>query len=206
MARLAEINSLFRRVGNFVISPSNRSQFRATSRPQEALESKIPCIFPASREFGFRERVRTFRSPFFINSKDSSDLGSVREYLWAQGQYDRLPGIVADLVGRQVTVIVFVASLNRPGGNITGVVLLAELAAKRLDLLHEVLPTASIAALLVNPTNTANAEAQTTGLRDAARFAYKVSVPRFDLPPLACCHFLCRYPCMPGDRHELPAG
>jgi putative ABC transport system substrate-binding protein len=122
------------------------------------------------------------------------------EYLWAQGQYDRLPGIVADLVGRQVTVIVargvptvqaakaatatipivftlgvdpvqfgFVASLNRPGGNITGVVLLAELAAKRLDLLHEVLPTASIAALLVNPTNTANAEAQTTGLRDAAQ-------------------------------------
>jgi len=123
------------------------------------------------------------------------------EYLWAQGQYDRLPGIVADLVGRQVTVIVargvptvqaakaatatipivftlgvdpvqfgFVASLNRPGGNITGVVLLAELAAKRLDLLHEVLPTASIAALLVNPTNAANAEAQTTGLRDAAQF------------------------------------
>jgi putative ABC transport system substrate-binding protein len=122
------------------------------------------------------------------------------EYLWAQGQYDRLPGIVADLVGRQVTVIVargvptvqaakaatatipivftlgvdpvqfgFVASLNRPGGNITGVVLLAELAAKRLDLLHEVLPTASIAALLVNPTNTANAEAQTTGLRDATQ-------------------------------------
>jgi putative ABC transport system substrate-binding protein len=55
------------------------------------------------------------------------------------------------------------------GGNITGVVLLAELAAKRLDLLHELTPKANAVALLVNPTNSANAEAQTRSLRDAAR-------------------------------------
>jgi putative tryptophan/tyrosine transport system substrate-binding protein len=122
------------------------------------------------------------------------------EYLWAQGQYDRLPALVANLVHRQVAVIVaagvptalaakaatttipivftlgvdpvqigLVASLNRPGGNITGVVLLAELAAKRLDVLHELLPTTPAVALLVNPTNPANAEMQERSLREAAR-------------------------------------
>ena len=63
-----------------------------------------------------------------------------------------------------------VASLNRPGGNITGVSLLnAELAGKQLDLLHELLPTATAVALLVNPSNPFNAELETTSLRDAAR-------------------------------------
>jgi putative ABC transport system substrate-binding protein len=61
-----------------------------------------------------------------------------------------------------------VASLNRPGGNITGVALLQiELAAKRLDLLHELLPRAASIALLVNPSNLLT-EPEMRGLRDAA--------------------------------------
>jgi putative ABC transport system substrate-binding protein len=61
-----------------------------------------------------------------------------------------------------------VASLNRPGGTMTGVALLqAELAAKRLDLLHQLLPTAPVVAVLVNPTNP-RTEPETRSLQDAA--------------------------------------
>jgi putative ABC transport system substrate-binding protein len=108
------------------------------------------------------------------------------EYRWAEGNYDRLPALAADLVRRQVTVIAaidglpsilaakaatgtipvvfftaadpiafgLVASLNRPSGNVTGVVSLnAEIRPKRLELVHEVIPTATVMALLVNPAN-----------------------------------------------------
>jgi putative ABC transport system substrate-binding protein len=108
------------------------------------------------------------------------------EYRWADGQYDRLPALAADLVARRVAVIVangpavqtakaatstipivfvvgfdplafgLVTSLNRPDGNLTGVsVLDVEIGAKRLQLLHELVPTAAIIALLVNPTTPA---------------------------------------------------
>jgi putative ABC transport system substrate-binding protein len=122
------------------------------------------------------------------------------EYRWAEGHYDRLPVLAAELVRRQVAGIVtggtppalaakgatstipiiinvgidpvqfgLVASLNRPGGNVTGLAILtAELAAKRLELLHESLPTTTVVAMLVNPT-TPLTEPETRGVRDAAR-------------------------------------
>jgi putative ABC transport system substrate-binding protein len=123
------------------------------------------------------------------------------EYRWADHQPDRLPELLADLVRRQVAVIVtlgsvpvariakatttsipivfeigndpvrvgFVTSLNRPGGNITGVTTLnVEIGPKRLELLHELVPATSVIALLVNPTNP-NAETLSRDMQAAAR-------------------------------------
>jgi putative tryptophan/tyrosine transport system substrate-binding protein len=106
------------------------------------------------------------------------------EYRWAEGQYNSLPALAADLVHRRVDVIaansaamlpamaatttipiVFttsldpvqlgvVASLSRPGGNVTGVTSLnVEVGPKRLELLHELAPAVNVIGLLVNPNN-----------------------------------------------------
>ena len=121
------------------------------------------------------------------------------EYRWAEGNYDRLPALAADLVGRKVDLIMansppsalaaknatstipivfrggpdpvrdgLVASLARPGGNLTGVITTAtELTAKRLELLSELVPRARVIALLVNPNSTA--ERVIRDVQEAAR-------------------------------------
>ena len=126
----------------------------------------------------------------------------VIEYRWAEGHNDRMPALVADLVGRRVSVIAvpastpgalvakaatttipivfyigldpvelgLVASLNRPGGNLTGVTgWNVQAGPKRLELLHEVVPTATAMALLVNPTSPDLAEANSRDQEEAAR-------------------------------------
>ena len=147
----------------------------------------------------FATRLRVFRQGLkeagFVEGENVTI-----QYRWAEGQYDRLPGLTAELVRQQPAVIVatggvtaawaakaatttipivfavpedpvgigLVVSLARPGGNLTGVNFLAtEWAAKRLELLRALLPTAIRVAVLVNPANR-NAEPI---LRDVAAAA-----------------------------------
>jgi putative ABC transport system substrate-binding protein len=129
----------------------------------------------------------------------------VSEYYWAEGRYERLPLLAAELAKRQVSVIIaypttaaiaakaatatipivfttgfdpvrfgLVASFNRPGGNVTGVTYLTgQLGAKKLDLFRQLVPNATLIAVLVNPTNPMIQSDRTelTDLQGAAQFA-----------------------------------
>jgi putative ABC transport system substrate-binding protein len=144
------------------------------------------------------DRARAFR-------KGLAETGYVEgqnvtvEYTWLEGQYDRLPALMSDLVRRHVAVIAtpgsgpssiaakaatttipivfgvaedpvklgLVSSLARPGGNATGFnFFMREVDAKRVGILHELLPKATRFALLLNPTNATNVEQEA---QDAAR-------------------------------------
>jgi putative tryptophan/tyrosine transport system substrate-binding protein len=124
------------------------------------------------------------------------------EYRWAEGHFDRLPALAADLVNRKVDEIVtsggpaparaaknatatipivsvvggdpvadgLIASLARPGGNLSGVTfMMTELMPKLLDLLSELVPQARVIALLVNPNDAPSAERTIRDVQEAAR-------------------------------------
>jgi putative tryptophan/tyrosine transport system substrate-binding protein len=170
------------------------------ARAQQPAMPVIGFLSGASPDL-YSNRLRTFRQGL-------KEAGYVEgqnveiEYRWAEGENDRLPTLAAQLVNRQVTVIVaaggtpsalaakaatttipivfgvavdpvevgLVASLNRPGGNMTGVTNLnAEVGPKRLELLHELLPRVTIIAVLVDPTSPTLAEGFSRDLEAAAR-------------------------------------
>jgi ABC-type uncharacterized transport system substrate-binding protein len=149
---------------------------------------------------GYSERLRGFRQGLKDTGHIEGESLTI-VYRWAENQFDRLPELAADLVRRQVAVIVavaassviaakaatttipivfvsgddpvslgFVASLARPGGNLTGSTFLTtELAAKRLELLRELVPAAARVAVLVNPDSAATTEATLRAMEPAAR-------------------------------------
>jgi ABC transporter substrate binding protein len=162
-----------------------------------AQQSAMPVVafFDSGSADASTDRARAFRKGLGGTGYIEGQNVTV-EYHWLEGQYDRLPALMADLVRRRVAVITaagitpgaiaakavtatipivfsvgddpvklgLVASLRQPGGNATGFnVFTQEVVAKRLGLLHELVPKAVRVAVLVNPANATVAETTLRG-------------------------------------------
>jgi putative ABC transport system substrate-binding protein len=167
------------------------------------------------------------------------------EYRWAEGQYDRMAELAADLVRRRVAVIAvpgsppgaraaraatstipivfsvaedpvkagLVTSISRPEGNATGINFFgAEVVAKRLALMHELMPSAARLAVLINPTDAPRAESVLSDVQTAAR-TIGVQLQVFKLVPAATsmrrsqgsCASAPTRSCWPGRLLQHPA-
>jgi putative ABC transport system substrate-binding protein len=172
-----------------------------TVNPQQA-PMPVVGLLGATTAKGYAAQLAAFRQGLseagFAEGRDVAI-----EYRWADDQYDRLPGLAADLVSRNVAVIAtiggnaaalaakaatttipvvfhggldpvkagLVASLNRPGGNLTGIVTLStDTGQKRLQLIHEVVPAATTLGILLNPANKAVTETQSNDFQKRAHW------------------------------------
>jgi putative tryptophan/tyrosine transport system substrate-binding protein len=182
----------------FITLLGSTAAWPVAARAQQSAMPVVGFLHVGSAE-AFPQIVTAFRGGLketgFIEGQSVSI-----DFRWADGKYDRLPTLAAELVRRQVAVIfaaggsapaqaakratsqipvVFssggdpvsgglVASLNRPGGNVTGVSLMfSDTVAKRLGLLHELVPNASVIGALVNP-DYADVDLQLKQLQEAA--------------------------------------
>jgi putative tryptophan/tyrosine transport system substrate-binding protein len=170
------------------------------ARAQQSTMPVIGFLNPYSPN-GQSDRLRGFRQGL-AETGYVEGVSLAIEHRWAEGQFDRLPTLAAELARRQVAVIAatgsiaaasaakaatttipvvfvvaedpvrvgLVASLAQPGGNLTGINFLsAELVAKRLELLRELVPGTARLAVLVNPANAINTETTLRDVQAAAR-------------------------------------
>jgi putative tryptophan/tyrosine transport system substrate-binding protein len=183
----------------FIAVVSGAAVWPVAARAQQHVLPAIGFLSPGSPDADLRRLGGVRQGLKEVGYIDGQNV--TIEYRGAGGQIDRLPALAADLVRREVAVIIavaatatnaakdatttipivfdvgvdpvaegFVTSLNRPGGNVTGVLVLSvELVAKRLQILHELLPTAAVVALLVNPTNRFVTEPETKIVQETAR-------------------------------------
>jgi putative ABC transport system substrate-binding protein len=185
---------------DFITLLGGAAAWPLAARAQPLAPPTVGFLNATAAESALDYRVTAFRQGLtelgFVEDKNVSVL-----YRWAEGHYDRLPGLAAELVRYPVNVIAatggtaviraakaatetvpivfttgsdpvrlgLVASLNRPGGNATGVTFLAStLVPKQLEMLHETVPNARILGFLLNPTNP-NAEPQSKEAQDIIR-------------------------------------